>query len=301
MGLSLLSISIVVSVGVLYAVFDLLRKKMTGSMPAAGILVWLALGQVPLFALLVWRQESFAVGADYWAPGLVSILLNIVANLAFLRALEIASLGVTIPLLSLTPAFATLLSIRVLGQLPTPIQMVGILLAVAGAFALNFDPGEGATPRGVWRSLVREKGSLLMIGVALCWSITPAYDALAVEASGIYTHGLLLNAGVGVGALLWLLVRGQPLFGQSGALRPKLRKRETTLWVVLAAVVGFLALVLLLMAYSTVWIGFVETVRRAVNSGLALLFGYWLFAEEVRKAQIVAVALMTVGVALLFF
>jgi len=283
----------VVAVGALYAVFDLVRKKLTGSMPAAAILVWLALGQVPLFVLVVWRQGDFAIGPEYWIPGLVSILFNIVANLAFLRALEIASLGVTIPLLSLTPAFATLLSIRVLGQLPSPIQMLGILLAVAGAFVLNFDPGQGATPAGVWRSLAREKGSLLMIGVALCWSITPAFDKLAVEASGVYTHGLLLNGGVGVGALLWLAARGKVR-----TLRPNRFVGGT---VLVASLVGFVALVFLLKAYSSVWVGFVETIRRAVNSGLALAFGYWLFQERVRKAQVLAVILMTAGVALLFF
>lgn len=283
----------VAAVGALYAVFDLLRKKLTGAFPAAAMLVWLALGQVPLFALVVWRAETFSVSSSYWIPGMVSIGLNIVANLAFIKALEIASLGVTIPLLSLTPVFATLLSIRVLGQLPSTWQMVGIVLAVAGAFALNFDPGQGATPAGVWRSLVHEKGSLLMIGVALCWSVTPAFDKLAVESSGVYMHGLLLNGGVGLGALIWVLVQRQ-----TASLRPRHAVGGV---LVLAAVVGFVALVLLLKAYGSVWVGFVETLRRAVNSGLALAFGYWLFKERVRRIQLVAVALMTAGVALLFF
>jgi drug/metabolite transporter (DMT)-like permease len=292
MTISLLSVSMVVAVGMLYGVFDLLRKRLTTALPAASMLVWLALGQVPLFALVVWRSESVAIDSAYWLPGLLSIGINIVANLAFLRALEIASLGVTIPLLSLTPAFATLLSVRVLGELPSGLQMTGVLLTVAGAFALNFDPGEGATPAGVWRSLVRERGSLLMIGVALCWSITPAFDKLAVEASGVYTHGLLLNGGVGLGALVWLAATGR-----AATLKPR---RAVSGLLILAAVVGFTALVLLLTSYATVWVGLVETLRRAVNSFLALAFGYWLFGDGIRRGQVVAVLLMTLGVALLF-
>ena len=130
---------------------------------------------------------------------------------------------------------------------------------VAGAFALNFDPGQRATPAGVWRSLVREKGSLLMIGVALCWSITPAFDKLAVEASGVYTHGLLLNGGVGLGALAWLLARGRV-----ATLKPRNAVGGV---LVLAAVIGFVALVLLLTSYATVWVGIVETVRRVLAPG----------------------------------
>jgi drug/metabolite transporter (DMT)-like permease len=282
----------VVAVGALYAVFDLLRKRLTGVLPPAALLVWLALGQVPLFLLLAARGEGGAPGPGYWLPGLASIVLNIVANLAFLRALEIAALGVTVPLLSLTPVFATVLSIRVLGEMPSPIQMAGIVVAVVGAFALNFRPGAGATPRAMWRALVREKGSLLMIGVALCWSITPAFDKLAVGASSVYVHGLLLNGGVGLGALLWLVARGE-----SATLRPRGAAAGA---LTASAVVGFVALVLLLNAYSVVWVGFVETVRRAVNSTLALVFGRWLLKETIRPAQVVAVVLMSLGVALIF-
>jgi drug/metabolite transporter (DMT)-like permease len=282
----------VVAVGALYASFDLLRKRLTGLLPPAPLLVWLALGQVPLFALLAGRDEGATLGSAYWLPGLVSIVLNILANLAFLRALEIAALGVTVPLLSLTPVFATVLSIRLLGELPTPVQWVGIVLAVIGAFTLNFRPEAGASPARVWRALAQEKGSLLMIGVALCWSVTPPFDKLAVEASGVYVHGLLLNAGVGLGALGWLVLRGE-----ASTLRPRGAAAGA---LVASAVIGFTALVLLLKAYALVWVGFVETVRRAVNSVLALAFGRWILGETVSPAQIVAVVLMSLGVALIF-
>lgn len=292
MEISLIPVLMVIAVGVLYGTFDLLRKRLTGALPPGALLVWIALSQVPLFVLAVWRSESFALDGTYWSPALVSILFNIVANVAFLKALEIADLGVTVPLLSLTPVFATLLSIRVLGELPSTVQLVGISVVVAGAFALNFDPAQGATPAGIWRSLVREKGSLLMIGVALCWSITPAFDKLAVEASGVYMHGLMLNGCVGVGALIWVLVRGQ-----AATLKPK---GPVAFGLIASAVVGFGALAFLLKAYGLLWVGFVETVRRAVNSVVALVYGRWLFGEKIRLPQIVAVALMSLGMALIF-
>jgi len=292
MTISLIPVLQVVAVGLLYGVFDLLRKRLTGALRPAPMLVWLALAQVPLFAWMLWRNEAVVIEDAYWGPGLISIALNIVANIAFIKALEIAALGVTIPLLSLTPVFATILSIRVLGELPSIGQMVGILLAVVGAFALNFDPGEGATPRAVWRCLVREKGSLLMIGVALCWSITPAFDKLAVASSGVYTHGLLLNAGVGVGALAWLVL--------SGGVRTLKPSQSIAVPIVLSAVVGFVALILLLDAYTELWVGLVETVRRAVNSVVALAFGAWLFGERIRAMQVLAIVLMSAGVALIF-
>lgn len=293
MTITLVSVMLVVAAGVSYAVLDLLRKRLTVSLASDALLFWLAATAVPLFLGAAaldgapWRLES-----GYWGPGMVSIVVNIAANLAFLKALEVAPLGVTIPLLSLTPVFATLLSIRVLGELPAAADWAGIACVVIGAFILNYDPGDGVSVAAAWRSLVQSKGSLLMIGTALGWSITPAFDKLAVEASGTYEHGALLNLGVALGALGFVLARGRP---------GSLRLRRADLWPLGAsAVVGFVALAVLLEAYKVAWIGFVETVRRAVNSALALVFGRAFFGESIGRLQVTAVILMSVGVGLIF-
>ncbi len=291
MTISLLSVALAVAAGVSYAVLDLLRKRLTTNLGALALLVWLALAPVPLFAVAAfvggWHLES-----SYWMPGLISIGVNVVANLAFLRALETAPLGLTVPLLSLTPVFASVMSIWVLGELPSILQWVGIGSVVVGAFALNYDPGDGATLQAVWRSLTREKGSMLMIVTALGWSITPPFDKLAAEASGTYEHGMLLNLGVALATLAVVAIRGE---------LASLRLERSDLRLLTgSAVVSFVALVVLLEAYAVVWVGFVETVRRAVNSELALVFGGLYFRETIRKAQIVAVVLMSLGVGLIF-
>ena len=78
--------------------------------------------------------------SEYWLPGLTSVGLNWVANLAFLRALALSPLSVTIPLLSLTPVFTALLAIPLLGETPTALQSAEILAVVAGAFLIRLRP-----------------------------------------------------------------------------------------------------------------------------------------------------------------
>ncbi len=291
MTISLFSITVVVAAGAAYAVLDLVRKRLMGGLTARALLVWLALLPVPIFWAVA-AADGWQLTSAYWSAGLVSIGVNVVANLAFLKALEIAPLGVTIPLLSLTPVFATLLSIRLLGELPNPVQWAGIVCVVLGAFALNWHPDDGVTFKGAWRSLTREKGSLLMVVTALGWSITPPFDKLASEAAGTYEHGTLLNLGVGLAVLLLVVAQGEA---------KSLRFARSDLgWLLASAVIGFTSLALLLKAYTVAWVGLVEAGRRAVNSVLALVFGRLYFDETVRKAQLAAVALMSVGVALIF-
>ena len=52
------------------------------------------------------------------------------------------------------------------------------------------------------------------------------------------------------------------------------------------------------IALNMVWVGFIETFKRALGSALALLWGRLLFSEEVHPTQLAAVALMGLGVGL---
>ena len=62
--------------------------------------------------------------------------------------------------------------------------------------------------------------------------------------------------------------------------------------------VSVLALGLQLVAITRVWVGLVETLKRAVGSLLALVSGWLFFGEQIDLQQVLAVLLMGAGVGL---
>ena len=108
----------------------------------------LTVAAAPLFAIWTAVDGMPAIQPGTRCPPSASVLLNIAANLMFFVALRTSALSVTIPLLSLTPVFTALLGIPMLGEVPTPLQWLGIVLVVAGAFALNLPAGEARTGAG---------------------------------------------------------------------------------------------------------------------------------------------------------
>ena len=46
------------------------------------------------------------------------------------------------------------------------------------------------------RALLREPGTLPMLGTALCWALTLVVDKLAIGHASIGAHGVVLNAGI---------------------------------------------------------------------------------------------------------
>lgn len=275
-----------------WSAFDLLRKLLVEPIPPLPLLFWLVIGQIPLFTGWWWWEgsspDALATTA-YWLPAAGSVLLNVVANIAFILAVQISPLSLTIPLLSLVPAFTTVLAIPLLGEVPAAIQMVGILLVVIGAILLHLPP-QGLA--GLLRALVAERGSWLMLVVALCWSLALPLDKMAIRTAGAPIHALVLAVGVTIGVLGAVLVRGQ---GKDLGTW-----RRAPLRLALAVVVSCVAMGAQLLAIQVLWVSLVETVKRGVGNALALVWGHFLLGETVTWASAAAVALMALGVVLIF-
>ena len=273
-----------------FASMDLLRKYLAGAINPIPLVVYIALGAVP--AMLTWLVIEGAgdVSAPYWIPGLASAVLNLAANVGFVYSVKLSSLSRTIPLLSLTPVFTSLIAIPILQEYPSPRQAVGILIVVSGALSLNLDKARGGSLRDVAGALTREKGSLIMAGVALLWSFAAALDKSALGFASAPFHGTVLTVGVAVGALLFL--QGQRRLPELTSFRnsPKL--------VIAMMICASLALAFQLLSIQVILVSLVETFKRAIGSFMAVLLGRLIFGESVTLHKVAAITAMVVGVAL---
>jgi drug/metabolite transporter (DMT)-like permease len=311
-----LPLLLVVLSSLAWAGLDSCRKALLRVIEPVPLLALLTLASVPAFAVWAAASAGSEVGGGgtggardllqpgYLAPALGSVLLNLVANLAFMQAVRLSPLSLTIPLLSLTPAFATLLAIPLLGEKPGPADAAGVLLVVAGALWLNWqsfaggetDRGAGGAPAprpstSFWQILRREPGVPLMALTALVWSLTSPLDKLAVLHAGASRHALVVTAGVGLGFLLVLALRGE--------LRELAHARRAPGLFALAVGVSVLAFGLQLLALNRVWVGWVETLKRGIGNLAAVVMGRIAFGEAITPRKVLAVLLMAVGVALL--
>ena len=291
MSFELLALLVVVACAFAWSAFDLVRKVLLERVDPMPLVFALTGLQVPLFAAWAAVEGAGLPGAGYALPAALSVALNIVSNVLFVVAIKVSPLSLTIPLLSLTPVFTTILGVPMLGEVPGRWEVVGIGLVVIGALGLHVVPGRGVNPVELARAFLREKGSVMMAGVALMWSIAPPLDKLAMERSGPAFHGFVLSAGVALGIGLVLAARGR-----LGAIRA-LRARPLLVAVALLASAG--ALALQLVAIQMVFVSLVETVKRGLGNAAAVAAGAWIFHERVGRWQWLAVALMGVGVGLI--
>ncbi len=288
MTLTVTTIVVLFACPLAWSLLDLLRKQLASGGRAIPLTFMVVMANLPWLLLWAWYDNEWTIGSGYWLPGLGSMIVNLLANLAYMQSVRLSPMSATVPLLSLTPAFSTLWAVPLLGEVPRLVPGLGVVVVVLGALALNAPANAATSPMAWWRGLRGEPGSRYMVAVALFWSITPVLDKRAVAHAGTGVHALFLSAGIAIGLLVVLLAQRR-----LGEVRvPK----GLALPLAIAGLVGVVALALQLWAIQLVWVGLMETAKRGVGAVLALAFGRFLFSETIEGRKIIAVVVMTLGV-----
>ncbi len=221
-----------------------------------------------------------------------SIMLNVMANIAYVRALEVSDLSLTVPLLSLTPAVAAAFAALLLDEHLTLIQVIGVALVVLGALLLTTEHAPGHSLRG-WLNAVRhDRGSAFMLLVAVCWSLTLPLDKVGVLVVGPSRHALISTAGVALATLVILILRKR---GRS-VLHPP---RPALVTLTAAILVSALALGLQLVLLARLEVGVIDGTKRAIGNVMALVFGATIYRESVTWTKGISLATMAGGVFLI--
>jgi multidrug transporter EmrE-like cation transporter len=168
---------------------------------------------------------------------------------------------------------------------------MGIISVVVGAVLLNLDQAKEGSVRELLKALVREKGSILMAGVALIWSLVAPLDKVAIGFSSPSFHGMVLSVGVALGALVFLV--GQRKMRDLGGARFHLRL------VISIMVCASIALAFQLLSIQVLFVSLVETVKRAVGCFMAIFLGRLVFRETVTIHKLAAVTVVVVGIVLI--
>jgi len=266
---------------------DVVRKAVAGKASPTALAVFLLLGQIPFLGAWAAFDGTWVTDAHYWPPAAASMAMNALANVLFMRSVELSPLSRTVPFLSLTPVFSALAAMPLLGEVPGAMQWAGIGLVVLGALLINSDLSDGW-----WKSMTHEKGAPYMIGVAVLWAFSTALDKRALPHASPATHAFLLPVGSAVLLVAWLFIQRE-----QGELRKVVRLPKG----LLAALIGFAvaALAFQMVALQWLWVAVIETLKRAFGVLGSIVFGRLFFQEPITSRKLAAAALMAAGTAVL--
>ena len=165
------------------ATADALSKKVLDDNTDPYIVAWVRTGYAtPFIAVIIPFIDIPTLDGIFYIAMFLSIPLDIIALLLYMKAIKVSPLSLTLPFLSLTPVFLIGTSYVILGEKPDKSGFIGIILVVIGSYLLNVH----TISRGVFepfKAIAKEQGSVLMIVVAFVFSIGVCFGKIAVQHS----------------------------------------------------------------------------------------------------------------------
>ncbi len=221
--------------------------------------------------------------ATFFRAALAALPFEIAAFALYIGALQASPLSLTIPFLSFTPVFLIGTAYVIAGESVAGRGVAGIILLAVGGYVLNLSH----LNRGVLgpvRALLRERGSVMMLGVAFIYSITSSLGKVAINHSGPLFFGAVF--------FTMLAVLYTPF-----ALRGLLRRGVSARLLRAMVPAGFLHAVMVathVVAMSMTQVAYMISVKRT-SMLFSVLYGWLLFREGNVRERMTGAVLMFVG------
>jgi len=251
---------------------------------------FMAVGVVLLLPVLLITGVP-PIQPGYWLAVLIGGGLNILAFTLYVRALKLADLSLTVPLVMLTPLFLLVTSPLIVREWPTRADAVGVVLLVVGSYVLNTQSSQAGTKANFWsplRAMAQNPGSRLMLCVAFIWSITSNFDKIGVVNSSPLCWAVTLFTVIAGGMLPFVLRRER-------GLAPLLKQ-----WKLLTVTGGFnaFAIAFQMLALTMAPVAQVIAVKR-MSTLLSVLFGHFFFGEKGMRSRLLGAGIMVTGVVIM--
>lgn len=151
----------------------------------------------PLLAVYLAVDGLPAVETRFWWVLAVNLVLYVISFRLYVSALEVGELGITYPLLAVTPVFVVPVEWAVLGDRVGLLGLAGIVLVAAGVYTLHLERRTKSL-LAPFRALAARPGARRMLAVALVWAVSGTLDRAAVLAASPAAYGVAISLGVGL-------------------------------------------------------------------------------------------------------
>ncbi len=224
--------------------------------------------------------------AEFYKAFAIAVPLEILSIVLYIKALRISPLSLTLPFLALTPVFLIFISYLIVGEKVSFRGGIGIFLIAAGSYTLNIHK----IKKGIlepFKSITKEKGSILMIGVAVIYTFTSSLGKVAIEHSSPLFFAITYYIALTISFAPIALWMGR------NELNSFVKDKQFKKLVSPGAFLAFMVISHML-AMKLTKVAYMISVKR-LSLIIGIIYGYFLFKEENIKERFLGAILMLIG------
>ncbi len=267
-----------------WSLTDVFGKKLSTDYKILPILTYRYLFSIPFLAIYFIFIEIPHINPKFWTTIIVLLPLELTASILYLKAIVISPISLVTPFIAFTPIFLLLSSFIILGEKVSLQGAIGVILITTGAYKMNSSSKDLLLP---FKKIFQKKGILLMLIVALIYSITSNLGKLAIRYSSASFMGVFYTSLLGIVFTMLVLIKGE-------RLTPKRMNFS------LSAIGFFNAIMMIthLVAIQYIQVAYMIAVKRS-SMLFSVVFGYLIFKETGIRNRLFSALLMMIGVLLI--
>lgn len=270
------AIALALAASLSYGVSDFLGGLKSRSLPQLSVLLISQGGALVALVVFVAVAGGSPPEARYVVYGMIAGLVEAVGVAALYRGLAVGSISIVAPVAATAPVVPVVAGFA-LGELPSPLQGAGIVLAIAGVVLISLAPSAGRGPAST--SVVLGLGAALGLGGYLA--------AMDAASDGGVAWALLIARITTVAALLAVaLVRRPPL---------RVARAELPALLLIGALV--LAADAMFAVASTKGLVSVVAVLSSLYPIVTIALGHRYLGERIERLQPLGIAIALGGAA----
>lgn len=243
---------------------------------------------LPFFMVSMIFVPVPALGDAFAWTFALSLPLNAVGFVLYMKAIKLSPLSLTVPYLAFTPVFMLFTGYIFLGEMPGIRGLSGILTICIGGYILNIDPARWRL-LAPFRAISHQPGSWIMLIVAFVYSFTAVIGKKAILNSSPLFFGI--SFFIVFNLCLILLLR------LTGKIRLKDLSRSPLKGLV-SGVFLYLQIVFHCVAVSLIEAAIMISVKR-LSILFSILFGKMVFKERHTSVRFSGALLMLAGTLLI--
>jgi drug/metabolite transporter (DMT)-like permease len=241
------------------------------------------LASLPLFALTLPFLDAPVLEPGFWPVLAMLVPVNALGFYLQSWSFKSSPLSLTVPFMAFTPAFVLVTGFVALGETPSMLGCLGVLVTVAGGYLLYAEKDAG-----IWapfKAVLRERGSMLMLAAALVWSVASVMGKQLILLSSPLYAGCVFSLTHNLALLVFLALIGQVRLRE---LRPRVgHALGLGLCLYLHIICHFAAVAMTTVAYML-------SIKR-LNGLFALGFERLVFKQPLPLHRLHGTAWMTAG------
>lgn len=234
--------------------------------------------------------NPFKLGVDFWLPTiLIWVGFYPINTFLYINAYKHGELSKILPLYSLGPVLSLFLGLFFLGQVPSFVATLGILVIAVGIYVLNL---RGRYLHNPLKIFTADRANLYTFLGLLLVAIAGVLDKKAIDASGANYYSFVST----LGAVVTLFISAR-VCGVKELSQIKLHKKSLAITGTLFGL-SYGAYVL---ALSTGPLAYVMALRSSSALLMGSIIGFSFFREAFTKPKAVSLILILIGSALVAF